>query len=131
LPSISTGRREGDPALAVSLGDHLLADLLDCDPRRLARLETVRPLLVRAVEESGATPLRYSCHQFEPGGVTALALIAESHVAIHTWPERNFAGVDVFTCGESMDPHRAVQVIAEGLGARRVRITRVPRGIPR
>lgn len=116
--------------MALSVGRHFLAELVGCDADLISRVETVMPVLERAVRASGATPLRRSFHQFEPAGVTALILIAESHVSIHTWPEHAYAAVDFFTCSREMDAARAIRVLAEGLGAERTVTSVVARGIP-
>ena len=61
----------------------------------------IRGVLVNAAECSGSTLLAVSSHKFEPHGVTAIALLAESHISIHTWPEKGTAVCDVFTCGDT------------------------------
>lgn len=99
------------------VGRHHFAELLDCDEERISRVDTVVPALEDAVEASGATPLDVTSHQFEPFGVTAAVLIAESHVAVHTWPELRYVAVDFFTCSEDMDADVAIRTLAERLGA--------------
>jgi S-adenosylmethionine decarboxylase len=69
-------------------------------------------------------------HRFDPQGVTGLALLAESHISIHTWPESGYAAVDVFTCGDHTMPERACQVLQTALGASRHKLTSFRRETP-
>jgi S-adenosylmethionine decarboxylase len=74
--------------------------------------------------------LQVNCHRFAPQGVTAIALLAESHLAIHTWPEHGYAAVDVMSRGTTMRPHAAVDVLREALAATDVEVTVAARGTP-
>ncbi|MCD6443029.1 MAG: adenosylmethionine decarboxylase, partial [Thermotogae bacterium] len=85
-----------------SLGRHLLAEFYDCDPNILRDLETIREYLKEAAEVANATIVNWTFHQFSPQGVSGVVVIAESHLAIHTWPEYRYAAVDLFTCGEDV-----------------------------
>lgn len=75
--------------------------------------DAVLKVLREAVERSNATLLKLFIHQFSPQGVTAIAIIAESHIIIHTWPEKRYIALDVFTCGEQAIPERAVEIVRE------------------
>lgn len=88
-------------------GKHYLVELTGCDPARLRRVEDVREPFLEAARLSGATLLGSQFHQFEPEGVSAMIFIAESHFALHTWPEHGYAAFDVLTCGV-MEPERAI-----------------------
>lgn len=110
-------------------GRHVLADLTGADPAVLDDEAGLRAAVGAAVAEAGATVLQVVSHRFAPQGVTVLALLAESHASLHTWPERGAAFADVFTCGGSADPERAVALLADRLGAR-VATRTVPRGTP-
>jgi S-adenosylmethionine decarboxylase len=92
-------------------GTHLIIDLWQaCRLDDLAEVETA---LRRSAETAGASLLKLELHRFLPsGGVTGVALLAESHISIHTWPERAYAAVDVFMCGRA-DPHKAVEVLRQ------------------
>lgn len=81
---------------------HLLLDLWFQPPHtaRLAYVSDWPEILTAAVERAGATILTQRFHQFEPQGVTGFLLLAESHLSLHTWPEENFAALDIFACGE-------------------------------
>lgn len=110
------------------LGQHFLVELQDCDAELLKRVETVEPVLLAAAKESGATIISSSFHQFSPEGVTGVILIAESHIALHTWPEHGYAGFDIFTCGESMKPELAIDYLKEKFQAKNVGVRQYDRG---
>ena len=97
-------------------GRHLIADLHD--GTRLDDVAHIERCLTDAAAAAGATLLELRLHSFGPGqGVTGVALLAESHISIHTWPENGCACVDIFMCGRSHDLEAALQVIARGLDA--------------
>ena len=81
------------------VGKHCILELYDCDPSRLDDEAFIRTTITSAAKGAGATLLNLITHQFQPQGVTGLALLAESHISIHTWPESGYAAIDVFTCG--------------------------------
>jgi S-adenosylmethionine decarboxylase len=74
-------------------------------------------LLYKATQESKSTLLNLAVHKFDPQGVTCVAMLAESHISIHTWPEKGMAVCDVFTCGDSTEPEKAVEYMQEQLKA--------------
>lgn len=95
------------------IGRHLLADLQGINPDILANPEQIETALRQAAAAAGATPIFAKFHHFGPGqGVTGVLLLQESHISIHTWPEREFAAVDVFMCGDCQ-PERAIAVLQE------------------
>ena len=77
----------------------------------------MRCILSRAAKLANATVLNLISNKFEPQGVTAIALLAESHISIHSWPESNYSAVDIFTCGQNMQPELASQYLIETLNA--------------
>lgn len=87
-----------------ALGRQILVEFYDCDRDVLNQTETIRESLLEGVRRSGATIVSDSFHTFSPHGVSGVVVIAESHVTIHTWPEHGYAAVDIFTCGETIDP---------------------------
>jgi S-adenosylmethionine decarboxylase len=115
-------------SLLKEFGKHYLVELMDCDAELLKRVKDVEPVLMEAVRRSGATVIRSHTHQFEPYGVTAVVLIADSHFSLHTWPQDRYASFDVQTCGD-MDVQAAVQCMRDGLKAQRVEVQTVTRGI--
>ena len=96
---------------------HLLLELYRCDSEKLNDESFLRCTLNRAAKLAKATVLNLMSNKFEPQGVTAIALLAESHISIHTWPETNYSAVDIFTCGQNMLPELASQYLIEALKA--------------
>jgi len=112
-----------------ALGRHLLVELYDCDKEALNDLGFLRKAMVDAAIECGAVVLGDSFHHFSPQGVSGVVIIAESHLSIHTWPEYSYAAVDVFTCGTSVQPEKAAEVLIEKLGSRNHSLVEIPRGV--
>ncbi len=100
---------------AEMVGKHCILELYDCDQNKLNDEAFIRTTLTFAAKYAGATLLNLITHHFEPQGVTGLALLAESHISIHTWPESGYAAVDVFTCGDHTMPERACEAISTEL----------------
>ena len=96
---------------------HLLLELYGCDYEKLNDESFLRCTLNKAAKLANATVLDLISNKFEPQGVTAIALLAESHISIHTWPESNYSAVDIFTCGQNMSPEIASQYLIEVLKA--------------
>ena len=97
---------------------HLLLELYKCDNEKLNDESFLRCSLNRGAKLANATVLNLISNKFEPHGVTAIALLAESHISIHTWPESNYSAVDIFTCGQNMMPELASQYLIESLMAK-------------
>jgi S-adenosylmethionine decarboxylase len=107
-------------------GTHLLVDLWDAT--NLADPAEIDRTLCEAALAAGATILHSHFHHFSPnGGVSGVVVLAESHISIHTWPERQFAAVDIFMCGEC-DPHLAIPVLQRTFKAARVELDEQRRG---
>jgi len=96
---------------------HLLLELYRCDCEKLNDESFLRCTLNKAAKLAKATVLTLISNKFEPQGVTAIALLAESHISIHTWPESSYSAVDIFTCGQNMLPEIASQYLIEALRA--------------
>jgi S-adenosylmethionine decarboxylase proenzyme len=112
-----------------ALGRHLLLELKDCNPEVLNNLEFLKSSLTETAVQIGATVIGDSFHQFSPQGVSGVVIISESHLFIHTWPEYGYAAVDVFTCGETVDPMLAVKPLVEKLGSKSSSVLELKRGI--
>ena len=112
-----------------ALGRHLLVELHDCERGALNDLDFIREVMVKAAVDCGAVVLGESFHRFSPQGVSGVVVIAESHISIHTWPEFGYAAVDVFTCGTSVKPEIAAEVLIEKLGSRNHTLTEIQRGV--
>jgi len=111
-----------------ALGRHLLVELYGCDPEVLNDKERVEKIMTEAAKRCGATIVQSVFHLFNPHGVSGVVVIAESHLAIHTWPEYGYAAVDVFTCGTRVDPWKAHEYIKEQLKAERYSTLEMTRG---
>ncbi len=96
---------------------HLLLELYRCDCEKLNDESFLRCSLNRAAKLAKATVLNLISNKFEPQGVTAIALLAESHISIHTWPESYYSAVDIFTCGQNMMPALASEYLIKSLVA--------------
>lgn len=107
-------------------GVHLIIDLYDAE--RLDDIEHIEAALRRCVDEAQATLLHIHLHHFEPnGGVSGVAVLAESHISIHSWPENGYAALDVFMCGNA-NPDACVPVLREAFKPTRIAVSEVLRG---
>ncbi len=111
-----------------SAGISYLLELYDCPPEILDDQVHIEAAIREAVDHANATLLELVTRRFAPQGVTALALLAESHISIHTWPELGYAAADIFTCGNKAMPQRAAEYLAHALGSRRHKVRQVRRG---
>ncbi len=112
------------------LGRHLLVELYNCEPKTLMDKEKVKNILLRSTKAMGATIKGEYTYKFPAsGGISSLIVIAESHVSAHTWPEHGYAAVDIFTCGVSLDPWKAFNVILQEFNPRRYNVMEIRRGL--
>ncbi len=108
-------------------GSHLIIDLWEAS--RLDDIEHVEQAMRDAVEAAGATLLQIHLHHFTPnGGVTGVAILAESHISIHSWPERGYAAIDIFMCGDA-EPQRAIPVLKAAFRPGKLVVDTLRRGI--
>jgi S-adenosylmethionine decarboxylase len=115
------------PAPLPYEGRHLIADLHGCDG--LDDLDRVRAALLGGAKAAGAHVIDTRFHVFGPGqGITGVALLAESHISIHTWPEHGYAAVDIFLCAPRHDLEAALAVLVRALAAERVDEQLIARG---
>ena len=112
------------------LGRHVLADLYGVDAQLLADEQSLCDLLRASLEQAGFNILDFRSQKFpgEQSGVTAFALLSESHAAIHTYPEYNYLAADIFSCGPP-DPYAAIDQLANELSPHRTDIHEQPRGV--
>lgn len=99
----------------MTLAWHTLIDFHDCDPDRLADAPGLRNTLLTAIADAGGTYVTDVFHEFSPHGLSGIIVIAESHVALHTWPENDFAALDVFSCTRALDQNLIIARLAEWL----------------
>ena len=109
---------------------HLLLELYRCNCEKLNDESFLRCGVNWAAKLANATVLNLISNKFDPQGVTAIALLAESHISIHTWPESNYSAVDVFTCGKNMMPELASQYLIEFLMAKEHSLRVIERNPP-
>jgi len=107
-------------------GSHFIIDIYG--GKRLDDLEHIERTLVECVNAAGATLLHVHLHPFEPnGGISGVAVLAESHISIHSWPERDYAALDIFMCGRTR-PERCLDVLKRAFGAERMTVREILRG---
>jgi S-adenosylmethionine decarboxylase len=109
-------------------GDHCIADLWQCDKEILNDKKKIKKILKEAALASGATPLKYQDFKFNPNGITGVWILSESHISIHTYPEHEYAHVDIFTCGGRCRPEDGVKQIVEKLKSKKNKIINLARG---
>ena len=107
------GQKVACKKLDEPVGKHCIAELCGGCSFLLDDEDFVKAALKGAALKAKATLLKISSHKFEPQGVTAIALLAESHISIHTWPQTGYAAVDAFTCGKTCDPEAACRHLEE------------------
>ncbi|MER3429231.1 MAG: adenosylmethionine decarboxylase [Pyrinomonas sp.] len=112
-----------------TLGRQLLVELFDCDRDLLNDATLVKQALLDAAQAANATVVDAVLHKFSPYGVSGVVVIAESHIAIHTWPEYGYAALDIFTCSETVNPHLIMHLVAHRLSAGSCEATLVERGL--
>lgn len=98
-----------------ALGHQIIAEFYDCDGDLLANVDYVTDAMLEAAKRAKATIVAHTFHHFSPLGVSGAIIIAESHLAIHTWPEYGYAAVDLFTCGDSLHTEQAFHYLREAL----------------
>ena len=113
-----------------TLGTHLLLELWECSPEILKDLDKVRDAMVDAAKAAKATVVEVAFHEFNPFGISGMVIIAESHLSIHTWPEYGYAAVDVFTCGDLINPEDAADFLIEKFECGKMDKKVISRGIP-
>jgi S-adenosylmethionine decarboxylase len=112
-----------------ALGRQILVEFYDCKEANINDVNYIESSLINATKASGATIISHNFHKFSPYGVSGVVVIAESHVAIHTWPEYNYAAVDIFTCGDTIDPWIIQENLKEFFESRNVSSMEMKRGL--
>ncbi|GAB4293998.1 MAG: hypothetical protein Kow0090_08540 [Myxococcota bacterium] len=111
------------------LGIHVLVELYDCNPVIVNDMDAVRKHMIEAAKRTGSTVVGEVFHQFSPQGVSGTVVIAESHLAVHTWPELGYCALDLYTCGDHVDPLKGFRYLLKALGAKRYCARSLKRGI--
>ncbi|RAP77846.1 adenosylmethionine decarboxylase [Paenibacillus montanisoli] len=112
-----------------TFGRHVAVDTWGVDFDLLNNAEFLQAQMVEAAEACGATVLSVQSKQFEPQGATVLVLLSESHLSIHTYPERGFAALDCYTCGETVDPQLAIDYMMSVLKPKVMHAKKLVRGM--
>jgi S-adenosylmethionine decarboxylase len=108
-------------------GDHLIIDFWGAEP--LNDIPTMKKAMIEAVEVSGATLLHIHLHHFSStGGISGVAVLAESHISVHTWPEKKYAAFDIFMCGNA-EPKKALLALEKALSPQKTKLTKIERGL--
>ena len=126
--SVAAAEREDHFAVRNGVrcaGVHLIVDLHGA--KGLDDIDLIEATLRRCVDAAGATLLHIHLHHFQPNGVSGVAVLAESHISIHTWPDAGYAALDVFMCGKA-DPDRCIPVLREAFAAAKVEVNELLRG---
>ncbi len=113
-----------------NIGRHCILELYQCDEAKLNDEAFVRTTITSSAKIAGATLINLVTHSFKPQGVTGLALLAESHISIHTWPEIGYAAIDVFTCGDHTMPEKACKFLSKEFWAQHASFKNIEREIP-
>jgi len=108
------------------IGRHIVADFWHCDYEDNA--DKLLEFLINAAHISHSRIIKTACHQFDPTGSTAILLLAESHMSIHTWPEYNYIAIDIFTCGHEMKPEKALAYLEKSFKPKKSKIKLIKRG---
>lgn len=107
-------------------GIHLIAEFwygkIIEDPKK------IREILITAVRKMNNSPLKVAIHKFQPQGITAVVLLAESHIALHSWPEFNYLAIDIYTCGDKATPEKALEYLKKEFQPKKVKIKKIKRG---
>ncbi|WP_025028186.1 adenosylmethionine decarboxylase [Caldalkalibacillus mannanilyticus] len=112
-----------------TFGRHIAIDTWGVDFNLLNSAEKLQHHMIEAAEACGATVLSVQAKQFDPQGATVLVLLSESHLSIHTYPEKGFAALDCYTCGETVDPEVAIDFMVKVLQPKKAYARKIIRGV--
>lgn len=108
-------------------GIHLIAEFwygkIIENPKKLEKI------LIGAAKKAKNIPLKTSIHKFSPQGITGVLLLAESHIALHSWPEINYLAIDIFTCGDKANPYKALEYFKKVFNPKKIEVRAIKRGI--
>lgn len=112
-----------------TMGRHVIRELWGCNIEKLNDMQLIEGVFVDAALRAGAEVREVAFHKFAPQGVSGVVIISESHLTIHSFPEHGYASIDVYTCGDRIDPNVAADYISEALEAKTTENLEVPRGM--
>lgn len=110
-------------------GIHLIAEFWY--GKNIENPKELERILIKAVKKAKNVPLEIAIHKFSPQGITGVILLAESHLALHSWPEINYLAIDIFTCGEKAMPYRALEYLKKAFKPKKIEIKEIKRGVIR
>jgi S-adenosylmethionine decarboxylase len=113
-----------------AFGRHFILEMWDCNREILNDTKAIEQIMCDAATDAGATVVKQISHEFNPPGVTSLAILSESHIAIHTWPIEGYVAVDIFTCGTVANPQLAMKRLLESFGPKEHTSIELKRGSP-
>jgi S-adenosylmethionine decarboxylase len=111
-------------------GRHLLLEMWDCNREILEDAGQITQIMCDAAGDAGATVVKSIHHEFNPPGITAVAILSESHISVHTWPIEGYVAVDIFTCGTVADPQLAIKGLLEAFEPKDHTSIEINRGSP-
>ena len=109
------------------VGLHIIAEFWGS--KTIEDSKKIEKILVRAAKEGGNTPLKIAINKFSPQGITGVVLLAESHIALHAWPEYSYLAIDIFTCGEKTFPEKSLEYLKKEFKPKKVEVKRIQRGV--
>lgn len=107
-------------------GRHLIAEFWG--GKEISSTKEIRKILMAATKKSGATLLSLQVHKFAPHGISGVAMLSESHISLHSWPELNYVAIDIFTCGTKVKPEKAISVLKKYYKPKKFVIKELKRG---
>jgi len=113
-----------------TIGYHYIVEAAGCDPDILRNPDRMREVLIHAAKQGEMGVRNSFFYKFAPEGVSGVVIVSESHISAHTWPEKGYAALDVYICGDEAKPERAIEVFLREMGARDAHVTEIKRGIP-
>lgn len=112
-----------------AIGYHYLVEASGCDPEILADLDRIKEIMFNAAKIGKMDVKTVYFYKFSPSGVSGILVVSESHLSIHTWPENQYAAIDIFICGKESEPEKALDFILSSLKSSYAHVTEVERGV--
>lgn len=112
----------------ISLGNQHLVEFYGCCVETINSKDRIREAMIQAAKIAKATIVADVFHEFNPQGLSGVVVIAESHIAIHSWPEHQCASIDIFTCSKDMEPQAAIDFLTTIFKAQKVEVKSIDRG---
>lgn len=111
-----------------TLGKHIILEMWGCSKNVIDSIDQVKDALTKTAEAAKANLVNVVCHRFSPYGITGVAVLAESHISVHTWPEYEYAAVDIFICGSVVNSQDAASYITQAFHAKDISLLELKRG---